>query len=80
MMGRKIDFQFPNVTIHLFSSLQCLNWSTKGEYPHPRRVCMTPEASWAAKLSQAALGSAVRGAQGWGTWFVSHACANLSGL
>lgn len=33
-MGRKAEFPFLSVIIPLFSSLQCLNWSTKGECPH----------------------------------------------
>lgn len=34
-MARKVQFPFPSVTVSPLSSLQCLNWSTKGECPLP---------------------------------------------
>lgn len=50
--GRKTIPSFPHVTIHPFSSLQCLNWSTKGEWPHPRQECwpkLLGPKSWARR-------------------------------
>lgn len=62
--GEEDGFPISNVTVSPFSSLQCLNWSTKGECPQPWPGCC-PKLLELVKLSEAMLGSAMRAREGW---------------